>query len=96
MHKNLSGRDGRARECSPHRSQEQVEILKELATMVAARTTRGRPGRASVPVEQCMTQFRLYGDFKMTLQEANRVANLNGMDDSNRSDDRISASRSSI
>jgi len=62
MHKNPCGRDNRARECSPHRSQEQVEFLKELATLIAARTTRGRPGQASVAVQQCMTQFRLYSD----------------------------------
>ena len=65
MHKN---RDNRARERGPHRSQEQVEILKELATLIAARTTRGRPGRASAAVQQCMTQFGLYSDFKMTPQ----------------------------
>jgi len=76
MHKNPLGRDNWARERGPHRSQEQVEILKELATLIAARTTRGRPGRASVAVQQCTTQFRLYGDFKMTPQEVNRVANL--------------------
>jgi len=52
MHKNPLGRDNRAGECGPHRSQEQVEILKELATLMAARTTRGRPGRASVAVQQ--------------------------------------------
>jgi len=68
MHKNPLGRDNRAREYGPHRSQEQVEILKELATLIAVRTTRGRPGRASVAVQQCMTQFGLYSDFKMTLQ----------------------------
>jgi len=50
MHKNPLGRDNRARERGPHRSQEQVEILNELATLIAARTTRGRPGRASVAV----------------------------------------------
>ena len=37
---------------------------------------RRRPGRASVAVQQCMTQFGLYGDFKMAPQEVNRVANL--------------------
>ena len=58
MHK----RDDRARERGSHRSQEQVEILKELATLIAARTTRGRPGRASVAVQQCMTQFGLQDD----------------------------------
>jgi len=73
MHKNPLGRDNRARERGPHRSQEQVEILKELATLIAARTTRRRPGRASVAVEQCMTQFGLYSHFKMTPQEVNRV-----------------------
>ena len=76
MHKNPLSKDNRARKCGPHRSQEQVEILKELATLIAARTTRGRPGRASVAVQQCMTQFGLYSDFKMTPQEVNRVANL--------------------
>jgi len=70
MHKNLLGRDNWARERG------QVEILKELATLIAARTTRGRPGRASVAVQQCMKQFGLYIDFKMTPQEVNRVANL--------------------
>ena len=75
MHRNPSGRDNRARERGPHRTQEQVEILKELA-MKAARTTRGRPGLAVVAVQQCITQFRLYSDFKMTPQELNRVANL--------------------
>jgi len=50
--------------------------MKELATLIFARTTRGRPGRASVTVQQCMTQFRLYSNFKMTLQEVNTVANL--------------------
>jgi len=49
MHKNLLGRDNRARERGPHRSQEQVELLKELATLIA-RKTRGRPGQASVTV----------------------------------------------
>jgi len=59
-----------------HRSQEHVELLKEIATLTAPRTTRGRPGRASVAVQQCMTQFGLYGDFKMIPQQVNRVANL--------------------
>jgi len=76
MHKNPLGRDNRARERGPHRSLEQVEILKEVATLIAARTTRGRPGQASVAVQQCMPQFGLYSDFKMTPQEVNRVANL--------------------
>jgi len=76
LHKNPLGRDNWARERGPHRSQEQVEILKQLATLIAARTTRGRPDRVSVVVQQCMTQFRLYSDFKMTPQEVNRVANL--------------------
>jgi len=67
MHTNPLGRDNRARERCPNRSQEQVEILRELATLIAARTTRGRLGRASasVAVQQCMSQFRLYSDFKM-------------------------------
>jgi len=36
MHKNPLGRDNQARERGPHRSQEQVETLKELATLIAA------------------------------------------------------------
>jgi len=76
MHKSQLGRDNRAREHSPYRSQEQVEVLKELATLIPARTTRGRPGQASVAVQQCMTQFGLYSDFKMAPQEVNMVANL--------------------
>ena len=76
MHKNPVGRDNQARERGPHNSQEQVTILKELATLIAAQTTRGRPSRASVAVQQCMTQFGLYSDFKMTPQEVNKVANL--------------------
>jgi len=76
MHKNPLGRDNRARERGPHRSQQQVEILKELATLIAARTARGRPGQASVAVQQCMTQLGLYSDFKMTPQEEKRVTNL--------------------
>jgi len=39
MHKNQLGRDNRAQERGPHRSQEQVEILKELATLIAAKKT---------------------------------------------------------
>jgi len=76
MHESPLGRDNRARDRGPHRSQEQIEILKELATLMTAQTTRGRPGRASVAVQQCMTQFGLHSDFKMTSQEFNRVANL--------------------
>jgi len=76
IHKNPICRDNQVREHGPHRNQEQVEILKELATMIAARTTRGRPGRASVAVQQWMTQCGLYSDFKMTPQEVNRFANL--------------------
>jgi len=76
--KNPLGRDNRARERGPHRSLEQVQILKELAMLIVARTTRGRPGRASVAVQQYMTRFGLYysSDFKFTPQEVNRVANL--------------------
>jgi len=62
MHKNSDGRDNRARERGPHKSQEQVnlEILKEFATLIAARTTKGMPGPASVAFQQCMAQFGLY------------------------------------
>ena len=36
MHKKPLRRDNRARERGPHRSQEQVEILKEFTTLIAA------------------------------------------------------------
>jgi len=51
-------------------------ILEEPATLIAARTNLGRPGRASVAVQQCMAQFSLYRDFKITPQEVNMVTNL--------------------
>jgi len=76
IHKNPLGRDDQARERGPHRSQERVEIFKELATLIAARTTRGRPGRISGAVQQCKIQFGLHSDFKMTPQEVSRVSNL--------------------
>jgi len=76
MHKNPLGRDDWKQERGPQRSQEQVETFKELAALIAARATQGRPGRASVAVQQCMTQFGLYSDFNTTPQEVNTVANL--------------------
>jgi len=76
MHTNPLGRDNRAWERGPSRSQEQVEILKELATLIAARTIQRRPGRASVAVQQCMTQFGMFSNFKMTSQVVNRVTNF--------------------
>jgi len=78
MHKNSLGSDNQAREHGRHRSQEQVEILKnsELAMLIAARTTQGRSGRASEALQQCMAQFGLYSDFKMIPQAVNMVANL--------------------
>jgi len=56
--------------------EEQEEILKELETLIAARTNQRRPDRVSVAIEQCMAQFGLYSDFKMTLLQVNRVDNL--------------------
>jgi len=50
--------------------------MKARRMLIDARTTRGRPSRASVAVQQCMTQFRLYSDFKITPQEVSKVANL--------------------
>jgi len=74
--KNPKRRDNQTRKRGSHRSQEQVEILQELATLTAARTTRRRPSRASVAVQQCMAQFGLYSDCKMTPQGVNRLNNL--------------------
>jgi len=46
-------RDNLTQERGPHRSQEHFQILKEIATLIAALTTRGRPGWASVVLQQC-------------------------------------------
>jgi len=53
MHKNplKRHRDNRARQHGSHISQEQVEIFKKIATLIAARTTRGRASRASVAIQ---------------------------------------------
>jgi len=49
MDKNPLGSDNWARERGPHGSQEQVKILKELASLIAARTNsrRARPSICS-------------------------------------------------
>ena len=47
-------RDNLTQERGPHRSQEHFQILKEIATLIAALTTRGRPGWASVVLRLAM------------------------------------------
>ena len=73
MHKNPEGRGNRARERGPHRSKDQVKILKEIGTLKAALLSRGKPGQASAAAMQCLTEFGLYHDFQMTPQEAHDI-----------------------
>jgi len=47
MHKNPLGRDNRARKCGPHRSQEQVEILKKISND-DSNTNKSRKARPSI------------------------------------------------
>ena len=46
MHENLEGRSNRA-ERGPHRSREQVRILKEVKTLKVALISVGKPGQTS-------------------------------------------------
>ena len=70
VHKNPEGRSNRAQERGPHRSREQVRILKEVGTLLAALMSAGKPGQASAAAMQCLTEFGIYRDLQMTPQEA--------------------------
>jgi len=70
MHKNPEGRSNRAQERGPHRSREQVRILKEVGTLLAALMSVGKPGQASAAAMQCLVDFGIYRDLQMTPQEA--------------------------
>jgi len=60
-------------ERGPHRSREQVRILKELGTLKAALISVGKPGQASAASMQCLAEFGIYHDLQMTPQEAHHV-----------------------
>ena len=73
MHKNPEGRSNRAQERGPHRSREQVRILIEVGTLTAALMSVGKPGQASAAAMQCLAEFGIYRDLRMTPQEAHHV-----------------------
>ena len=73
MHIKPEGRSNRAQERGPHRSREQVRILKEVGTLKAALISVGNPGQASAAAMQCLAEFGIYHDLQMTLQEAHHV-----------------------
>jgi len=66
MHEKPKGRSNRApvgasfQERGPHRSREQVRILKEVGTLKAALISVGRPGQASAAAMQCLAEFGIY------------------------------------
>jgi len=57
MHENLEGRSNLAEERGPHRSREQVRILKQVGTLKAALISLGKPGQASAAALQCLAEF---------------------------------------
>jgi len=59
MHEKPEGRD-RAQERGPHRSREQVRILKEVGTSKAALISVGKPGQSSTAAMQCLAEFGIY------------------------------------
>ena len=60
----------------PHRSREQVKILKELGTFWAALAFMSvkNTGEASAAAMQCLAEFGLYHDPQMKTQEVHGVA----------------------
>jgi len=60
-------------EQAPHRSKEQVKILKEVRTLKAALMSVGKPGHASVAATQCLAEFGLYHDLQMSPQKAHYI-----------------------
>jgi len=72
MHEKLKGRSNR-QERDPRRSREQVRILKEGGTFKAAIISVGKPGQASAAAMQCLAEFGIHHDLKMTSQEAHHV-----------------------
>ena len=72
MHEKPEGRSNR-QERGPHRSREQVRILKEVGTLKAALISVVKPGQASAAAMQCLAEFGIYHDLQMTPQEAHHV-----------------------
>jgi len=71
MHEKPEGRSNRER--GPHRSREQVRILKEVGTLKAALISVEKTGQTSAAAMQCLAEFGIYLDLQMTPQEAHHV-----------------------
>jgi len=72
MHEKPEGQSNR-QERGPHRSREQVRILKEVGTLKVAQISVGKPGQASAAAMQCLAEFRIFDDLQMTPQEVHHV-----------------------
>jgi len=73
MHSKLERQSDR-QERGTRRSQEQVRILKEVGTLKAALIVSvGKPGQVSAAAMQCLAEFGIYHDIRMTPQEAHHV-----------------------
>ena len=75
MHGRPEGRSNQAQaqEWGPHRSQEQVGILKKVVTLKAALMSVGKPRQTSAAAMQRLAEFWLYYNLQMTAQEAHHV-----------------------
>ena len=62
-----------SQERGPQRIREQVRILKEVGTLKAALISVVKPGQASAAAMQCLAEFGIYHDLKMTPQKAHHV-----------------------
>jgi len=71
MHEKPEGRSNQER--GPHRSREQVRILKEVGTLQAVLISVRKPGQALAAAMQCLAEFGIYHDLRMTPQDAHHV-----------------------
>jgi len=65
MHRRPEDRSNR-QERGPHRSREQVRMLKEVVALKSALMSVGKPGYATAAGMQCLAEFGLYHDLQMT------------------------------
>jgi len=71
IHEKLESRSNRneapteAEERGPHRSREQVRILKEVGTLQVELISMGNPGHASAAAMQRLAEFGIYHDLQI-------------------------------
>ena len=93
MRKNPLGTDNRARERSPHRSQEQVERISNVDSCTN-NSRKARPSiRSSSAMHGTIQTLQRFQDYTAKSEEGGQSP---GMDDSTESDNQILVSRSSI